>query len=64
MMMTVVVVVTKFYLSGVIVGQNYIQLLNTALNDLLFSKICFIKSSENMLQTGVPQIREIRDALL
>ena len=43
--------------SGVIVGQKCIQLLGTALDDL-FSKICFIKSSVNMLRTnlGVAQI--------
>ena len=43
----------KLYFSklipGVILGQNCIRLSDTALNDLFFSKICFIKSSINIL---------------
>ena len=35
-------------LAGVILGQKCFQLLHAAVNDLFFSKICFIKSA-NML---------------
>ena len=37
--------------SGVIIGQNWVQLSDAALNDLLFSKVCFIKTSVSMLRT-------------
>ena len=38
-------------LVGVILDQNCIQILDATLNDLLFSKTCFIKSSLNMPRT-------------
>ena len=37
------------YYPGLIVLQNCVRLLYTVLDDLFFSKICFIKSSVNML---------------
>ena len=36
--------------SGVILGQNCIQLSDSALDDLFFSRIYFIKISANMLE--------------
>lgn len=36
---------------GVILDQNCIQILDATLNDLFFSKTCFIKSSLNMPRT-------------
>lgn len=38
-------------LVGVILDQNCIQILDATLNDLFFSKTCFIKSSLNMPRT-------------
>ena len=35
--------------SEVILGQNCVRLSDAALDDLFFSKTCFIKSSVNML---------------
>ena len=41
----------------VILGQHYVRLSDAALNNSFFSKICFIKSSSNMLlNIGVVQI--------
>ena len=37
---------------GVILGQNCVLLSDTALNNLFFSKMLFIKSSANMLWTS------------
>ena len=45
-----------FYLTEVILGQNCVWLLDTALNDLFFSKICFIKNSVNMLSVLHPDL--------
>ena len=38
-------------ISGGILGQNYVCHSNAAFSDLSFSKVCFIKSSVNMLWT-------------
>ena len=47
-------------LSGVILDQNCIWLLDTALDDLSFSNIYFIKNSVNTLKS----VAQIRRALL
>ena len=39
----------KEELSGVILGKNCVRLSEAAPDDLFFSKICFIKSSVNVL---------------
>ena len=42
-------VIDQTYFIEAILDQNYVWVLDAALNDLLFSKICFIKSNINML---------------
>ena len=49
----------KFNYLGDILGQHCVQLSGAALDDLLFSKICFIKISGKFLcmNIGVAQVR-------
>ena len=50
--------ITQIQKSGVILGQNCVRLSEAAHADLFFSKICFIKSTVNMLwDIGVTQIK-------
>ena len=43
--------VKRLIIAVVILGQNCVQLLDAILDDLFFSKICFIKSSVDMMWT-------------